>query len=696
MNLPTYPIVKTSRTQFLLRIVILTCILLAFTRVSFRLDAKNLWWDESLSLQRAESSFLPLVRGDLLLTDGANTVRSIDQHPFFSFLIQGLFVRLTGNGEFSLRFPSAMASTLLVAVVWCIGRFLAKKQVIPEATFTFAALLAAVNPFFLWYGQEARPYAAWAMLTILSTYLLMRIISSKEHRQRIFLGYLVILAVMLSTHYLAIYVVPIHALLLLQMVTKSSNRFAFIAVSSVLAIGLFSGLVAVWSVLGRYGSINTGVGANFPDAVGLKILIPDLINAFSFGLSVDINNVWWLDLLCAALVLLGTLWGMRSFRSVLAGGWILPLIILVPIVAIQTISNFYRVPYMNARHISLIGAPFILLLASGIGLVWRYQKLVAMVCLILILSGVSYSSYNYYWDVLYDKEHYSEMGNFLHERLLTGDILLLTPPHAARVYEYYLPVEEIDSAQKEGAVVTEQKLPLFVQPKEETAQLLEQDLRNYKRIWLAVSGTPSEADPEEFTKAWLDAHAFQLYEKRFHAYSSILDLYQYLPTAPFLTAEQAANLKLENQTDISFGRELRLMGYELERPLYENMARPVTFYWKLLEQNHVNYKYILQLVQRSPSGETTILTTNETAPFEAAFPTSAWIDNAIVRENSYLSPVATPSLPNVTYELWLQIYREDTLEKMPIEGMHSGQQIDNTTVAFPYPVPTPFVNDKVP
>lgn len=694
MNASTYSINETSRTQFLLRIVILACILLAFTRVTFRLDAKNLWWDESLSLQRAESGFLPLVRGDLLLTDGANTIRSIDQHPFFSFLIQGLFVHLAGNGEFSLRFPSAMASTLLVAAVWCMGRFLGKKRIIPESAFSFAALLAAVNPFFLWYGQEARPYAAWAMLTILGTYLLMRIINSTEHRQLIFLGYLVVLAVMLSTHYLAIYVVPIHALLLLQMLTKSSNRFDYIAIVSVLGIGLLAGLVAMWSVLGRYGSINTGVGANFPNAVSLNILIPDLINAFSFGLSVDINDVWWLDLLCAAVVLLGVLWGLRSFRMALAGGWVLPMIILVPIVAIQTISNFYNVPYMNARHISLIGAPFILLLASGIAVIWRYQKIAALACLVLILSGVSYSSYHYYWDTLYDKEHYSEMGDFLRDRLLTGDVLLLTPPHAARVYEYYLPLKEIDLAQKGGAVVAQQKLPLLVSSKEKTVQILEQDLRKYQRIWVAVSGTPSEADTEEFAKTWLNAHAFQLYEKRFHAYSSILDLYQYLPTAPFLNAEQAANLKLENQTDIGFGKELRLIGYELERPLYGNMARPVTLYWKLLVQNHVNYKYILQLVQRSQSGETTILTTNETAPFDAAFPTSAWIDNAIVRENSYLSPVPTPSLPNVTYELWLQIYREDTLEKMPIEGMAAGQQIDNTTVAFPYPVPTPFVNDK--
>ena len=90
---------------------------------------------------------------------------------------------------------------------------------------------------------------------------------------------------------------------------------------------------------------------------------------------------------------------------------------------------------MNARHMSLIGGPFILLLGSGIGVVWLRQKLVALALVALIVGGSGYSTYNYFTDPYYDKEEYAELGDYLHDHLLPGDILLLNPSHAKRVYE---------------------------------------------------------------------------------------------------------------------------------------------------------------------------------------------------------------------------------------------------------------------
>lgn len=36
----------------------------------------------------------------------------------------------------------------------------------PPMTPLLAALLGAINPFLLWYGREARPYALWAVLAV--------------------------------------------------------------------------------------------------------------------------------------------------------------------------------------------------------------------------------------------------------------------------------------------------------------------------------------------------------------------------------------------------------------------------------------------------------------------------------------------------------------------------------------------------
>ena len=162
--------------------LLLLFILLAFGRAIWALDAKNLWWDESLSLQRAESNWLDLILGRLYLYDGLTNDLTHDQHPFFFFLLQSILLRLAGQSEVVLRFPSVMAVTLLVPTVWSFARAFVRRGIMAAGAPMWAALLAAVHPFFLWYGQEARPYALWALLALLSTYCLLRATEQRAGR----------------------------------------------------------------------------------------------------------------------------------------------------------------------------------------------------------------------------------------------------------------------------------------------------------------------------------------------------------------------------------------------------------------------------------------------------------------------------------------------------------------------------------
>ena len=77
-------------TSRLIRPLLLLLLLLAFSRLVFELGGKNFWWDESLSLQRSESTLFRLLRGQITITDGTTSLETIDQHPFFSFLVQDI------------------------------------------------------------------------------------------------------------------------------------------------------------------------------------------------------------------------------------------------------------------------------------------------------------------------------------------------------------------------------------------------------------------------------------------------------------------------------------------------------------------------------------------------------------------------------------------------------------------------------
>lgn len=111
----TSPTAATRR----LRLPLLALILLAFAHVTIWLDFKDFWWDESLSLQRAEASLGELLRGVLWIQDGFTRVPTIDQHPFFSFLVQGALVRLAGTSEFVVRYGSVMGPRCLSPPCGC-------------------------------------------------------------------------------------------------------------------------------------------------------------------------------------------------------------------------------------------------------------------------------------------------------------------------------------------------------------------------------------------------------------------------------------------------------------------------------------------------------------------------------------------------------------------------------------------------
>ncbi len=198
------------RQYWLVRWLLLGLILLAFARLVFRPDHKSLWWDESLSLQRAESSWRALVSGQIVLDDGLTAIATTDQHPFAYFVLLGSFIRLAGQSVMALRFPSAIAATLLAPMAWAFARLAARRRLLPQATPLWAALFTAVNPFYLWYGREARMYALVALLALLSTYLLLRWSAAEPgpRARRYLSGYGLAAVTLLSTHYLAVLVLP--------------------------------------------------------------------------------------------------------------------------------------------------------------------------------------------------------------------------------------------------------------------------------------------------------------------------------------------------------------------------------------------------------------------------------------------------------------------------------------------------------
>jgi hypothetical protein len=259
-------------------------ILLAYAHVVFQLDAKAFWWDESLSLQRAEQSLPDIVRGVLWIRDGFSSLLTIDQHPFFSFLLQGALIRTAGESEFVVRYGAVLGATLLAPALWVLARWLVRRSVAPPATPWVAVLFGAISPFMLWYGQEARPYALWAALAVLTTYLALRATENRRLDGRFAAGFVAAEAVFLTTHYYAVLLLPVHALILFAWLARRNLARALLAAAVLLVMGSLVGAYGAYTIFAQGG------GQNFA-SLSLAMLVPDLLNAFSLGLSVDLHAV---------------------------------------------------------------------------------------------------------------------------------------------------------------------------------------------------------------------------------------------------------------------------------------------------------------------------------------------------------------------------------------------------------------------
>ncbi len=657
------------------RLLLLAIILVSYGRVVWELGTKNLWWDESLSLQRAESALLPLLKGHLVIYDGFSQLLTIDQHPFMFFLLQGGLLRLAGDSEFSLRYVSVMAATLLPAVLWVLARWFVRQEIFPASAPYWAAGFAAISPFFLWFGQEARPYALWGMLAPLSTYLLLRTTEAKDFRWGWFAGFLLAELMFLTSHFYAVFLLPVHALIFYLWLAKRSRALALTISALILAIGALIGLAAYWFFI----VIQAG-GENF-SLVRLKVLIPDLLNAFSLGLSVDINRVWWIDLLFGALMLLGAGWAVRSRNAIKQGGWLPALLVVVP-VCMLLLVNLVLPAYMTARQMAVIGGAMLLLLGGGLGVIARYQRWVAAAVALLLIAATAYSTLNYFTLEDYRKGDLAGLGSYIEDRLAPGDLILIRSPFSWRIADYYLPLEAVASAQAEGTHIGRYGTPLLNVGWEENPPLLQQFKEDYNRIWLVRIGPHLISDLDGNVEQWFNENMYLLRDKTFFSRST-LHAFLYLPEVP-VYPEPAAHM--EHPAEIVFGDRIRLVGYDIGEIAGPDLALPVTLHWQAMDDLDDNYKYLMQLVE-APANEGSIpLSTTEREPYDGAVATGFWDQGVNIVEWTELPPPLPAALSEnpAAFQIKLQLYHRDTLEKLPVTESENLEVLpDGATVVLP-------------
>ncbi len=215
-------------------LLVLAVTVLALALRVHLLGEADIWWDEGYSawLARLGATAIPVET-------------AYDVHPPFYYLLLHWWFQVAGDGEFSLRFPSAFFGVLLVPLSYRLGR-----QLGLGAGAALAATFVAVSRFCVSWSQEARMYALAAALGLAGT---CRAIAGLDRRGA-FAAYTILTSLLLHTLYLGAIFMPLQALCL-ALVPERRGKLrrwalaqALVAASLVPWAALFLPRMRSWSV----------------------------------------------------------------------------------------------------------------------------------------------------------------------------------------------------------------------------------------------------------------------------------------------------------------------------------------------------------------------------------------------------------------------------------------------------------------
>ncbi|MHB8694967.1 MAG: glycosyltransferase family 39 protein [Solirubrobacteraceae bacterium] len=128
---------------------------------------RSLWLDEATSVAQAKMPF-----GAML-----TSLRTIDVQPPLHDALLWLLTHAFGDSAAIVRAPSLLAGTLLIPLLYALGRDLWDRR-----TGLISAALASGAPFLIWYSQEARMYALFMLWAALALWAQVRILTGTRRR----------------------------------------------------------------------------------------------------------------------------------------------------------------------------------------------------------------------------------------------------------------------------------------------------------------------------------------------------------------------------------------------------------------------------------------------------------------------------------------------------------------------------------
>lgn len=629
----------THRVIFWMALIILIGTACRF----YRLDAQSFWNDEGNSARIAE-------RPIFLIIEGA----AGDIHPPGYYLLLSGWRALAGPSELSLRTLSALASVLTVAVVFALGA-----RLFDQRTGLAAAGLVAINPFQVYYAQEARMYAVLALLGAASLLLTADVLTlpgtmqAGRFRPRraawLIAGYITLNALGLYTHYSFPLILIAETLVFFMWLTPRSRKGHGLLVWVLLQAGVLL-LFLPWLPHAIRQLSGWSVGGSAADPVGIEAALVTLAYGPTLPVATGLSG-----LVCLLMIASVGLFppvdpaAERHYLRFRERSGLVAACLLVPLAA-MFLMGLATQPFLKF----LLPAGLALNLLVARGLVMGYEITVirtgtpagpANVWLrlsVLLVAGIGLAPIfpalvNLSSNPAYARDDYRAIAQLIEDEAPDDVAIVLNAPNQWEVFTYYYPE-------------TERVFPL---PDTDTLTTIERLLTGNRRIYALYWGD-SQRDPERIVETALEARAFPVQAEWYGG----VRLVTYAVFGGYAH-------EMETPLSAAFGQQptIRLEGYTLRHPepLRQGDALGLTLFWRADTPPRSNLKVFVHLV----GPDKVLRAQHDSEPANGLRPTTTWLAGELIDDNHGL--VIPPGSPPGAYGLVVGLYTYEG-DRLPVTG----------------------------
>ncbi len=529
----------------------------------YRLNSQSFTSDEALSAYSASVPVPELFTG-----------LPPDHTPGYFLLLQN-WMRVAGDVDFSIRFFSVFFGVLSVGLFFVVGQRLFSPRV-----GALAALLAAVNPFAVYYSQEARMYSQVLAFGTAALYWFARAYAQPQ-RRAYWIAHAAALAAALYTHYYA-FALPLAegVWIMVERGGRTRARLTLWLLSIAGAVILF----LPWTPL----MPRLFIPRTWPGPIDPTIFPAQVWAVFLAGATMPDEAAPVLFFLAAALLAYSILIARKSWQ-----GRLLIIFLIVPLVGILILLTLRR-NGIFVRYLTILLPAFILLIALGLERAMRLRPPLTYGGLALCSMLAVLSLQNYYFDGHYSRPDWRDAARWLTAKGRPGDVILFDGADPTvefkryyRGHARYLTVPGLKKDAAEARVVARMS-PL---------------ISGAARVWLVLFlNSPGRAEE------WLDEQGFQ------GDYEDFDGIYVF----PYLFSTHLSPPLAPAQ--VHSGGDIQLANYRVGVSRAGDLF-PVTLTWRRGPGAlSIDYQASLRLVGTQDN----VIVALDRAPRDGFHPTSTW------------------------------------------------------------------------